>query len=271
MNIWWKLFLIGWAFVVITRVILFIVNGDYYDKDNIPLENKPIWVQIIIHLLMIVSIVIVGGLAVGLFLGSWIFCTGDYSTPNIVFGIICGILSAGLTYALGYPFLGLYHIKNKISQVIFIIIFVVSIIGWTGPISQYYQNVVTEEQTEIVKTAEYELYYFCNIPVQKVSGNIDGSSFVGTGSVSGEILTTDELPYWYDNGKGEGLYNSVLAKDSKIIFVKDIEEPYIKIITYCDKTVKTDKNIGKEKIESQKQRIKYEFYLPESIKQYNIN
>ena len=272
MNIWWKLFLIGWVFVIITRVILGVSNGDYYKDETNTLEKKSYFLQIVVHILMIISIIMVGGIFVGLFLGSWILNLNfQFIIVKIFLAIILGIIIGTLTYMFGYPFLGLYHIENKISQAIFIIVLIVSVIGWTIPISKYYKNVVTEEKTEIVKIEDYDLYYFCDISISNMKVEMEDSSVKEIVNTLKKILITDKVSYWYDNGKGEGLYNSVLAKDSKIIFAKDIEEPYIKIITYCDKTVKTDKNIGKEKIESQKQIIKYEFYLPESIKQYNIN
>ena len=50
MNIWWKLFLIGWVFVIITRVILGVSNGDYYKDETNTLEKKSYFLQISVWL-----------------------------------------------------------------------------------------------------------------------------------------------------------------------------------------------------------------------------
>ena len=76
-----------------------------------------------------------------------------------------------------------------------LITFIILIIIWTILIAKYQENVETKENTSVSSTVDYEFYYFCNIPVQKVSGDIDGSSFLGSGSISGDISTSEYLSY----------------------------------------------------------------------------
>ena len=118
---------------------------------------------------------------------------------------------------------------------------------------------------------ERQLLYFCNIPVQEISGTISGSSFVGTGSVSGEITTTENLPYWYLNQKGEGVYDSVSAKSSKIVFIEDNKLPYVEIISYATQTITINHRNGTEKIATDKTWTEHVFYLPKEIRQYKLN
>ena len=92
---------------------------------------------------------------------------------------------------------------------------------------------------------------------------------------SGKITTTDTLPYWYLNEKGNGTYDSAPTKNSEIIFIENGESPYLEIIHYSSQKVKIDHNnndtksniFNSEKTSSKK----YNFYLPKDIMQYNLN
>mgnify|MGYP003421317054 CR=1 FL=1 len=56
-----------------------------------------------------------------------------------------------------------------------------------------------------METKQHELIYFNNIPVQKVSGSVFGKFNFGSGNVSGQISTTDEISYFSkDNVTLEG-------------------------------------------------------------------
>lgn len=270
MNIYWILFGIGWALVLGTRFFMLpVVEHEEH------LDDKPTWLLFIFTVLMCICIVMVGGIANGLWIGS---CMAHAVAMNFwekmfAAGFI-GFIPAGLTYAVGYAVLGLYHVKNKFIHTIFVVVFIASIVFWTIPITKYYQNFEVEKQTNVSSTVENDLYYFCNIPVQKISGSVEGSFnssiFGGSGKVSGEISTDDTLPYWYDSGNGDALFNSVNANDSKIVFTEEGETPFVRVITYCTKEVQINNNTGEQTILNENWWKVYEFHVPSEIMQYNI-
>lgn len=266
MGVYWTLWGIGWVLVIITRIILIAVKRGNWDDEYI--EDKSPWYQIITIILMCICISLVGGIVNALWIGVGI--SKDHSiTTNVMGAIVIDLLPALLTYVVGFLVLGLYKENRFLVHIIFVVTFIVSIVLWAIPIGKYNYNIDYKEETSS-STSEYDLYYFCNIPVQQVSGNIDGSAFLGIGSVSGNISTSEELPYWYDNGSGEGVYNSVSADKSKIIFIEDGETPFIRIITHCKKEIKIDNNVGEESITDETKWKTYEFHLPKEVMQYNI-
>ncbi|MBQ8044486.1 MAG: hypothetical protein IJ272_10170 [Clostridia bacterium] len=264
MGIYWTLWGIGWLFVVVTRIVLVAVDRDCDEY----IAEKSVAYQVITITLMCICIALVGGIANALWIGVGI--SKDYSiTTNVIGAIFIDLLPAVLTYVVGYFVLGLYKEDRFWVHTIFVVTFIVSIVLWAIPIGNYNYNIDYKEETSS-STEEYDLYYFCNIPVQQVSGNIDGSSFLGIGNVSGNISTSEELPYWYDNGSGEGLYDSVSADEAKIIFIQDGETPFVRIITYCKKEIEVDNNVGEESITEETYWKIYEFHLPREVMQYNI-
>lgn len=261
----WTLWFIGIAITIVTRIAISILsNYDIFD-------NK--WVKIIISFLVIICIFIVGGIIVGKWIGNfafdwWSSCSMSELVVSIFFIIVTTIFGAIITYLAGYFILGLYHFDD---QTLYVIVFIVSIICWSIPICHYNQNIEYLNQTVVVSQEERQLLYFCNIPVQNVSGEISGSFILGAGNVSGKITTSDTLPYWYSNQNDEAIFDSASATDSKIIFIDDDESPYIEIIVYSDQTVSKNHNNGTEKVTTDKTWTKYNFYLPDSIMQYNLN
>lgn len=267
----WILWGIGWLFVIGTRILLNIVNADYHGEYEYNyLDKKPRGVKSLIFALMGICIVLVGGIANGLWLGSLVKSEKGLWL-NVGVALFFGAIPALLTYIVGFFVLGLYHIESELIHGVFIFIFITSIVCWTIPIMKYNENIHIKEQTSISSTTEYDLYYFCNIPVQEVSGYVDGKpSIIGSGQITGEISTTDKLPYWYDNGNGEGLYNSVDANEAKIKFIEDGQKPYVKITTYYNQKVKVNDNNGKTSVLEEWWTTVYEFYLPKEVMQYNI-
>lgn len=92
-----------------------------------------------------------------------------------------------------------------LQQIIFIIVFIFSIIGCSFPICKYNLNIEKTTITILESTEGRQLLYFCNIPVQEISGGVSGSFHFGSGNVSGDIATSDKLPYWYLNENGDGI------------------------------------------------------------------
>lgn len=281
----WVLWFIGIVITIGTRIAINKLTscpyyyGKYHSCEENPycsryyyIESNSKRTQIIIYVFVIICIILVGGIANGKWLGyfsSECFLEfGEY--PDIWGYIIAGILPCIITYVIIYPGLGLYHFSNKISKIIFIVVFMISIIGWTILICNYNRNIETVKGTTITSIQERKLLYFCNIPVQEVSGEISGSSIVGSGSISGSISTSNELSYWYANENNEGEYDSVEASSSKIVFITEEENPYLEIITYRTYTKTINHNNGREDTETDKVWEEYIFYLPEAIMQYSL-
>lgn len=261
----WVLWFIGIAITIGTRIAINVLTGDdeFHNSYYIEARSKP--TQVIMNILAIICIILVGGIANGKWLGNF---AGE---ERIWVYILAAIIPAFLTYTVGFMVLGLYHFSNTISQIIFIVVFIISIIGWTIPICNYNRNIETITETTITSTQERKLLYFCNIPVQKISGEISGSSVLGTGGISGSISTSDELSYWYANESNEGKYGSVKASDSKILFISDEEKPYLEIISYSTYTKTINHNNGREDTRTDKEWKEYIFYLPEVIMQYSLD
>ena len=252
----WVLFFIGIILTFITMGIM-----DDIDVDDIYMTK---FTLIVTHLLVILCIVLVGGIAVAKFLGIF------YNFP-IGSMFIIALIPSFLTYATGYFVLQLFKFKNKISQICFVITFIVFIIGWTIPICNYNRNIETVTETSVEKPQERQLLFFCNIPVQNISGHVSGSSVLGSGSISGSISTSDELSYWYANENGEGEYDTAIADNSKIVFIEDDTIPYVKIYSYYKCEITKNHNNGKEYIDSEQRWEEYIFYLPKEVMQYTMN
>lgn len=258
--------LIGFVIVIVTRIAINMLKR----KDDVYNNNKI--VQIVINLLVFTCIVFAGDIA-----ATWIFGAVDmsYSTTEdiifIIFIALFQIFCAVIIYCAFFGILGLYHFDKPLLHICFVVVFVLSIIGWSIPICNYNRNI--EKTTEIIveQIQERPLLYFCNIPVQEISGTISGSSFIGTGSVSGEITTTGNLPYWYLNQNGEGIYDSVSTTSSKIVFIEDNKSPYVEIISYTTQTITINNNNGTKKRVTDKTWTEYIFHLPKAIMQYKLN
>ncbi len=140
--------------------------------------------------------------------------------------------------------LGLYVLKELYLQIIFIIVFIFSIIGWSFPIYKYNLNIEKITLIILESTEERQLLYFCNIPVQETSGGVSGSFHSGSGNVFGDIATSDKLPYWYLNENGDGNFDYALPTSSKLIFIDDIQSPYVEIFTYSTQKISKNHNNG---------------------------
>lgn len=262
----WYYWLIGIVITVITRIGINRLSPDY---DDIQLYAYYKWrsknVEELMHIPVIICISLVGGIAVAKFLGTL------GSNPNIWAYIFAMFISGGLTYVVGWAILGLYHFEKISSQIFFGVVFIISVVCWTIPINNYNENI--EKTTEIVTTSteERKLLYFHDIPVQNVSGHIEGSSNLFAGSVSGNVKTTDEVPYWYMDEEGNWEYDKAPATSSTLNIASENENPYVKITSYSKQEKTTDHNTGEEHTEVLTTWKEYIFYLPEEVMQYPIN
>ena len=128
MNFFWKLWWIGIAITIATRITINHLTCDGYTF----IDELKKSTQILMHLLVIICINLVGGIAVAKFLG--IFAGSDIGVLGY---ILAAIIPAILTYLVGFNVLGLNHFDNFGTQLCFLVVFIVSIIGWTIPISKY--------------------------------------------------------------------------------------------------------------------------------------
>lgn len=264
---YWVLFAIGIVIAIGTRIAIYFIT-DY--NECIDGCNKI--TRIIIHILVAISIVLVGGIIVGKWIGTIRFSEINGFLDwliTIVFGICVPMI---LTYVVGSWIMN-FEAFSEVSVFLFIVIYIVAALGLSILIGKYNSNIDITTETIINTKQERQLLYFCNVPVQKVSGNVRGHSTLGTGRVKGDITTTDELTYWYLNETGEGMSDTALTANSLIDFIEDGEDvdPYVEIIEYCDKKTTKNNNNGKVSIEKNNSWTQYVFHLPKDIMQYNLN
>ena len=265
---YWILFTIGVVITIGTRIAIYFMT--YYDDD---IDECNLISRILIHIFVAICISLVGGIIVGKWIG--ILQLSEISgfldwLLTIVFAIF---LPVGLTYIVG-SWIMKFDAFNDRSVICFIIIYVISVVGWSISICNYNSNIEVSTEKAIINTKqERQLLYFCNVPVQKVSGNIKGRSMLGTGKVKGDVITTDELTYWYLNENGDGISDTALSANSVIDFIEEGEDvnPYVEIIEYCDKKTTTNNNNGQVSIEKNNLWTKYVFHLPKDIMEYNLN
>lgn len=268
--IFWILWFVGIAITIITRLLINkAFTGSFagdFSGAQFSLKDLKKGVKVLLHLLAIVCIVLVGGIAVALFINFMDRC-------GIVVQILTGIFSAFLTYVVGTGILGLYKFDDLRSEVCFVVVFIIAVLSWIPSINIYNRNVETGiTETVIEQTQQRDLLYFCNVPVQNVTGKISETYSILGGSVSGSVDTAHELTYWYASENEKALLDTAPANSSEIVFIKESEVPYVEIIRYyqCEKQI--DHNIGGfEHIYEENRWTQYVFHLPESIMQYNLN
>lgn len=228
--------------------------------------------KIFLHLLVISCIFTIGGLC-----GGWLFfglIGEERSIPETIFVSLFVVSFNALICIIGHAILFGFQnesIFTKISHVCFVTVFILSSVFWGFQISGYNHNIESVKETVVISNNEYKLYYFRNMPVQKVSGNISGDFVLGTGSISGNISTSDEIPFWYENENGSIVYGSVSAQSSTLAFISDNEVPNVEIVTYRTQTKTINYNNGKESTQTNAEWTEYYFHLPEEFKQFSLN
>ena len=258
----WKIWLIGIVITIFTSILI-------HKKAKIN--------RILRYILVVVSIVLVGGILEG-----WIAALSknaiyDRDTERIVYTILLIVSSSALLWIVGTLILGISK-KNqfRIWEITsFILVYIVASICWSQPFINYDNNIEEINETVLVNKHENKLLYFCNIPVQQVSGSVSGNvsgTILGgiEGEISGSISTAEELPYWYVNENGDGEYNSVPSNNSTIDFIGENEKPYVEVTTYRRQTRTVNHNNGEETIVTEDEWEEYVFYLPQTIMQYPI-
>ena len=261
--IFWILWIIGVIITIITKHSLNKSLKDKYgwrDKCISHLERET---QIRLHLLVAVCFILVGGIAVAKFVG--MFYWGPFWGQ-----ILIGIIPAVLTYCAGYLILSLEDFDDKRSQFCFVLVFIISIFGWTILINNYNRNIEYVTEVIVEQTEERKLLYFCNVPVQEVTGEVNGSSSILGGGASGSIDTTHELTYWYVNENGNGLFDTAPANSSEIEFLEE-GDSYVEILNYYQCEKRLDHNIGLGRIYEETRWTQYVFHLPKTIMKHTLD
>ena len=154
----WVLWFIGIVITIGTRIAINKLTscpyyyGKYHSCEENPycsryyyIESNSKRTQIIIYVFVIICIILVGGIANGKWLGFfssiYFLRFGEY--PDIWEYIIVGAIPCMMTYIVIFSILGLYHFKYNISDIIFIVVLIISIFFWTRTICNYNRNIET--------------------------------------------------------------------------------------------------------------------------------
>lgn len=234
----WKIWLMGIVITVIAAVLIRI---------------KIRFDRLTLDVLIGVCIAIVGGIPQGWWISALDSMILDSAIETIIIKILFTVIAALLIWLVGAWVLKFDEGEHTaLEYVCFVLVFIIASGGWYYQYQRYNSNIETINETVIIVTAKRNLLYFCNVPVQNVSGeisgNMSGSFFGSSGSVSGEITTTDNITYWYENEAGEGIFASSPANVSKIRFIEEGETPYVEINSYRAQTRTVNNNKGEESI-----------------------
>ena len=256
---YWVLFFIG---IFMTWNSHYQIN-DYTIDGRYPVKDCRKNEQIKMHFLVIGCIILVGGLASSGYIGFFTDFLAIFEEINNNIFLLIPII---LIYMLCFQVLYLKYFQLY-SNIIFIIVFVVSIFGWITTIQNYkskiqnYNANIEYINGRTMKILEQrEVLSLGKDTSQKITGEVNGSSNFFSGSVDGSISTSDEIPYWYVGKNNESLYDSVDARASKILPTSS--SPRIEIIEYVKFTKEINHNNGKTYIQNYEPRIEYVFYLP---------
>lgn len=252
--------------------VMSIINWLAIDEETFRAKSANHWINIIgLHLSVMFCIATVGGIIDAFWMAPlWISinwnefdnllkCVGFAAAFTLFF-----ILPALLTYIVGYWFMGLQNYTKKYSQIIFVITFLVSIFIFCDYIMRYDTNIEVTTETQQV-TEERELIFFHEIPVQDISGELQGSFTRGNGEVSGEIFSQDTVTYLYFNEEGKGEWDFAPVENADITFITEQDIPKVIIVTNIDKETRIDHNSGETEVLAENYCFEYHFYLPRTL------
>ena len=263
--IFWKLWVIALVITIITKITVCLIKKSV-TKNNDLIKKAIIFPPKIKIPLQIVCIIFVGGIPVANIFAAY------YENLSVIEILLLGIPVVMLAYMFVVGILlGYFDIDVKL-RVCFVLVLIISIIGWTILINNYNRrNIEDVTETSIERTVERKLLYFCNIPVQEITGEVSGNSSIFGGSVSGSIDTTHELTYWYVNENGRGLFDTAPSDSSEIEFIENGETPYVEILNYYQCTKRIDHYTDSETIYGENRWTQYVFHLPQTIMQYSLD
>ena len=253
-------FIFGVAFIIV-----FVILAEWNSWD---FENSSLLYKVISILTLFTSLVFMCVIPSAIMLASWL--VNMYKTYILLIAIVLSILFVFIwSYTVG--------LKKRFPKVIFIssivIYIVLTFIGtiWERNYLKYESNVeyVTRKEDEIYK--DRKLLYFYGIPADEVSEE-DVKEIV---SSDGKIQASfDEVPYWYWAKSNEGKFKTCPAKDARIVFIDEDEEPRVVITIEHELKVKIDHNtegveVDEEVVEDKTKKI-YHFHLHKSTTKHHL-
>lgn len=251
-------------------VVMSVINWLAIDSDTFEIGNRRIfqWITIIsLHLSVMFCIATVGGIIDAFWMAPLWFGLKRAEFIGIEYiAVLAGcllffVLPAFLTYVVGYWIMGLCRYTKKYSQLIFVVTFLVSIIFFCNYIGKCDANVEITIETEQV-TEERELIFFHEIPLQDISGELQGNFTRGNGEVSGEIFSKDTVTYLYFNEEGKGEWDFAPVENADITFITEQDTPKVVVVTNISKEIRKDSNTGKTEVLTENTSYEYHFYLP---------
>lgn len=249
--------------VVSTAVFALIVEWNRWDYDYSSLSSKVLALPISIATLICTCVI-----------PSSVFFAGWLNDISRIFELFKAIFLAFVLFGIWSWATGMKTRFPKVIYVSFIVIYIVlTFIGtiWERNYLKYESNVeyVTRKEEEIYK--DRKLLYFYGIPADEVSEE-DVKEIV---SSDGKIQASfDEVPYWYWAKSNEGKFKTCPAKDARIVFIDEDEEPRVVITIEHELKVKIDHNtegveVDEEVVEDKTKKI-YHFHLHKSTTKHHL-
>lgn len=264
----WLVFVLGIVITVFTRhkmekVLDYGFYGNmwcfYQYVSKIPKKK-----QVCLHILVCISISLAGGYFIAIILSL-------FSYWSIAEQVAMGIVLSFIAYFVFLFILSLKQFNSDLSHFIFVLVLVLSIVGWSAPIRLYRQNIEVVSESIVEETITQELLYFCNVPVQNVSGEFTANSGIFSTSSTGSIDTVHEVTYWYVDEHGGGTFGTSPTDYSRIEFLEDGETPYVQIFCYYKYYKTIDHNIESESISNESRWKGYVYHLPREILQMPLS
>ena len=270
--VFWVIF--GIVLYIVTKLVMNKCFEPQKEKDRIRYAHFPAFQryqrvvvsktrtgeQVLLHVLVCLCIGIFGGMPSAVMVG---MC---YDVPFYGKVIIAIIMGIGTYIVAKFASIKPSVFDNKLSHLLFAVVFIISVIVWFGPADRYSTNFEKINNVDtVIWRDRKELLYFCNVPVQNVSGKIHGSSGVFSGSVDGSIETAHELTYWYVGENGNGIFATATADTSEIVFIEDGETPHVDISACRSADKIVNRNTDKEWEHTAREYTRYVFYLPKSV------
>lgn len=256
----WKVWLCGIIIAIVERIAVTII----YEKNKCP--NVSEFIEVLIQLFIIASIVIVCGVPASKFVGFF------YDEP-IWKQILITIIPAFVIYFFGFLALGLYNIKSNMLQVMYVLAFIIGTIGLTGEVINYNKYVEEVTETVIEQKQERNLVSFGNISISELSDKtFDGEENKDLKGLLQNIPTSSVIPFCYIDENNQKVSDSALRLNCAVQYIIGKGKPHVEIYSYYKYTKIVDHENGTVKIKpnSEERWNEYTFYLPQAILNYTF-
>ena len=253
-------FMCGVVFIVVFSVVASCERWTY--------DCSSLLCKILALLASFVSLVCICVVPSSAMYATWII--GNSKITELFIAVFLSIVLVGIwSWATG--------MKKRFPKVIyvsFIVIYIVlTFIGtiWERNYIKYESNIeyVTRKEEEPYK--DRKLLYFYGIPADEVSEEVVKEIASSDGKIQASY---DEVPYWYWAKSNEGKFKTCPAKDARIVFIDEDEEPRVVITIEHELKVKIDHNtegveVDEEVVEDKTKKI-YHFHLHKSTTKHHL-